>query len=286
MKFLLICTGIFKLRILFIVCLALLSSACSHLIFHPEKEHYPIPESLGIVKKDIFFETEDGLKLHGWYLPAKSTKPRGTLLFLHGNAQNISTHIRQIWWLPQKDINVFLFDYRGFGKSEGEPTLEGLQLDFAAALKTLFALPGVEDKKVIVYGQSLGAALAITHLAHSNYRNNINSIIVEGAFTSFRKVAQEALDKWWLTWAFQKPLSLTISDQFRPIDDIALLSPTPLLIVHGRNDNIINEHHAHALYRAAKDPKHLWFVTNIGHNSAFLITDFRHQIIRYLYESF
>ena len=277
-------TGISSLRSLLIVASLALLSGCNTLIFHPEKQHYPIPEELGIVKQDVYFTTADGLRLHGWFLPAKQPA-KGTVLFLHGNAQNVSTHIANIWWMPEQQLNVFLFDYRGFGKSEGEPTLEGLQLDTASALDTLFKRTDINKEKVVVYGQSLGAAIAITHLAHSEYRSRLQAIILEGGFTSFRDVAQEALDKWWVTWAFQWPLSLTISDDNRPIDNIQYLSPTPVLIVHGKDDQIIEVHHAHELFNAAKDPKNLWFVTRSGHNSATLSHDYRKQLIDYIYQA-
>ena len=113
--------------------LLLLISGCTHLIFQPLKPHLIDPAQHGIVAEEHYFTTKDKVRLHGWLLPAQG-ESRGTLLFLHGNAENISTHIRSVWWLPKHGYNVFLFDYRGYGRSEGNPTLDGSLLDLRAAM--------------------------------------------------------------------------------------------------------------------------------------------------------
>ena len=261
-----------------------LLAGCTRQLFQPMEQHLLDPADYGIIARDIYFRTDDGVRLHGWFLPARTPEPHGTVLFLHGNAENISTHIGSVYWMPEHGYNVFLFDYRGYGRSEGSPSLAGLQLDFAAALRTVFTNEAVDRDRVAVFGQSLGAATAITGLADSPFRRRIRALIVEGAMTSYREVAREKLAEFWLTWPLQWPLSLTISDRLRPIDVIDRIAPVPLLIVHSRDDAIIGVHHAKELYSAAEEPKKLWLVDEVPHIAAFTVGEERKRLVNYLDE--
>jgi len=98
------------------------------------------PDELGLAYQGVRFSADDGVELYGWFLPAKD-RASGTILQLHGNAENISTHFASVAWLPAQGFNVFVFDYRGYGASEGVPTLEGAQKDIDAAMRTLLARP-------------------------------------------------------------------------------------------------------------------------------------------------
>lgn len=264
------------------VLLSGLLSGCSGLIFHPEKAHYPIPDDLGIERQDTFFRTPDNLLLHGWFIPAVKQPAKATIFYLHGNAQNVSTHLGAVWWLPHYGYNVFLFDYRGYGHSQGEPSLAGLHSDVSTAMDYLFTRLPIQPDKVIIYGQSLGGSLAITATRPSPHFDKIRGVIVEGAFTSYQIVAREALDAWWLTWALQRPLSLTISDEYRPIDAISRISPKPLLIIQGQNDQVIAAHHGRDLFEMARQPKQLWIVENAGHNNALTGETARREFLDYL----
>ncbi len=251
-------------------------SGCTQLIFQPHKAHLLDPAKLGVEVESHYFTTADGVQLHGWLLPAKGEKVAGNVLFLHGNAENISTHIGSVWWLPKYGFNVFIFDYRGYGLSQGEPSLDGLMLDFHAALDTFRAIEGVKEKGMVVFGQSLGAAITISALARTPQREGLRGVVIEGAMTSFRDLSRELLANSWLTWPLQWPLALTIDDRYRPIDDIARLKGLPLLIVHSRSDEVIPFHHGEALFRAAAEPKQFWTVEEARHISAFI--DERNQL--------
>ena len=159
-----------------------------------------------------------------------------TVLFLHGNAENISTHIASVAWLPAKGYNVFLFDYRGYGRSAGEPSLPGLHLDTEAALAAVFAMAEVNADRIVVFRQSLGGDVAITALAGSAYRHRIRAMVIEGAFSSYRGIAREKLAGLWLTWPLQWPLSLAMDDQYKPLEAIGRISPVPVLVIHGLVD--------------------------------------------------
>jgi hypothetical protein len=258
-------------------------AGCTHLAFQPMREHVFDPASADIKAEDQWIETDDGIALHGWWLPRQGEE-KGTILFLHGNAENISTHIGSVWWLPKYGYNVLLIDYRGYGRSEGQPDLPGLQLDMAASLEWIFNRRDIDTNRIVIFGQSLGAATAITGLVDSPYRSRIRALIIEGAFTSYRELTRELLGKSWLTWLFQWPLSLTIDDRYRPIDSIRKLDDIPLLIIHSRNDEIIPYHHGKELYLAAQGNKQFWSIDNARHIATFGDEGQRQRLLTYLRE--
>ena len=268
------------IRSLNLLVLLMLLSSCTSLVFQPDKKTYVTPKMLHLRSDDVYFDS-DGLRLHGWWLHANQA-PKGIVLFAHGNAQNISTHIGSVYWLPAQGYDVFLFDYRGYGLSEGTPTLPGIHHDFAAALKYVFDRPDINKDNVFVFGQSLGAAVVLVATATSPYKSRLRAVIAEGAFTSYRSVAQEKLAGSWLTWLFQWPLSFTINDDFRPIDDVAKISPTPLLLIHSEADEIIPFHNALELYAAAREPKKLWVVKNLSHIHTFTRPENQEKLLEYL----
>lgn len=270
-----------RLRPALIVLLCAFASGCTSLLFYPTYDHVITPDVIGLSYQDGTFSAADGTKLHGWFLPAVGPA-QGTVVFVHGNAENISTHIASVAWLPSQGFNVFMFDYRGFGQSEGEPTLDGLHLDTAAAVETVFTLEGVDPRRVAVFGQSLGGSVAIVALARSPRNEDVRALIVEGAFSSYRRIAQEKLSEFGPTWLFQVPLSYTIDNHFHPDDDIGALSPTPVLIIHGAEDRIVSPRHAEDLYVAAMPPKALWLIPGASHIQALQGLATRKRFVDYL----
>ena len=150
----------------------------------------------------MHFKAGDGTRLHGWFLPAAG-RALGTILFLHGNAENVSTHIMSVRWLPARGFNVFLLDYRGYGASAGVPTQAGVQDDVDSALRTLLARPDVDPDRVVVFGQSLGGAIAVLSRGAFRLPQHIRALVVESAFASYRQIAREKLADFWLTWPLQ-----------------------------------------------------------------------------------
>ncbi len=260
---------------------ALAVAGCTSLLFYPTHDYVITPDNIGLAYRDVEFTAADGVRLHGWFLPATG-KVKGTILFVHGNAENISTHIASVAWLPAQGFNVLLFDYRGFGLSEGEPTLDGLHLDTEAALDATFTQAGVDPTRVALFGQSLGGSVAIAALVRSPHRHDVRALIVEGAFSSYRGIAQEKLSEFWMTWPLQVPLSFTIDNRYKPVEVVAEISPTPVLIVHGAVDRIVDPSHADALYAAARPPKALWLIPGASHIQAFQSAAARRRLVDYL----
>lgn len=265
------------LAVLALACL----TACTSLAFHPTREHVLTPNRVGLAYRDVTFQAADGVTLHGWFLPASA--PRiGSVLFLHGNAQNISTHLASVAWMPAAGFDVLLFDYRGYGQSEGAPDLAGLHLDVEAALDLLIDAPELDTEHVVVFGQSLGGALAVTALAESPNRNRVEALVIEGAFTGYRDMAREKLADLWLTWPLQYPLALTIDGGYRPIESIGALSPMPVLLIHGEADKVVPVRHGHDLFEAARQPKSLWLMPKTGHIQALADPRTRTRLVEYL----
>jgi hypothetical protein len=272
------------MRRLFLIGLMSISLiGCSGVFFVPYRSHVQTPNQLGLTYEDVYFNADDGTRLHAWFLPAQG-KATGTILFLHGNAENISTHIMSVRWLPARGFNVFLLDYRGYGASGGEASLSGVQRDVDAALHHLLMRKDVDADRLVVFGQSLGGAIAIYNVAHSPYREHIRALVVESAFASYQQIAREKLAGFWLTWPLQWPLSYTVSDAFSPAEAVALISPIPLLIIHGDYDPIVPLHHGKRLFELAQEPKQLWIVSGGGHIQAFQWQSYRDRFVDYLME--
>ncbi len=252
-------------RLFVLLWIALALSGCQRLFFFPTTDHYWDPADAGLIYEDVFFEAPDGTPLHGWFLPSRAEETHGTVLFFHGNAQNVSTHVVAVWWLPREGFNVFLFDYRGFGHSEGRPTFNGVHLDAEAALRTVLEMDGVEAGRLIVFGQSLGATVAVTAVAHWEEAPPVG-LIAESPFASYRGITREKLGDFWLTWPFQYPLSWFVGDDYAPLDHVGLLAPMPLLLIVAEDDRTIPPHHGEILFEAAGEPRYLWRIEGARHN--------------------
>ncbi|MEJ2692348.1 MAG: alpha/beta hydrolase [Candidatus Thiodiazotropha sp.] len=248
----------------------------------PLQPHLFDPKALGLAVRDIYFPSSDGVRLHGWFLPANEQPAKGTVMLVHGNAENISTHIGSVWWLPAEGFNVFLFDYRGYGYSEGKPDLSGAKDDFGAAVTTLYEMPEIDPGRIVVFGQSLGGAIAICGLLDSPYRDQLRGLVVEGVFTSLREITRDKLNEFWLTWAFQYPLSWMVKDNLRPIDALPQLSPLPVLVIHGTADQVIPFENGKALFQAAREPKTFWAMEGVSHIAAMNDPDSRKRLVDYL----
>ena len=267
-------------RLAGLVALPLLAG-CTAVFFQPHRLQVSTPDQLGLAYEDVRFRASDGVELFGWFLPAK--RPAiGTILQLHGNAENISTHFASLAWMPARGFNVFTFDYRGYGASEGEPSLEGVQLDIDAAMTVLLARGDIDKDRVVIYGQSLGGALAAYYVAHSSRRDRTRALVLESAFSDYIDIATEKFADHWITWPFQWIPRLSVDDRFSPLPAMAKISPIPLLILHGDRDRIVPAHHARRLYDAALEPKQLWIVPGAGHIQTMATAAQRDRLVAYL----
>jgi len=249
------------------------------------QQHVTVPSELGYDYQDVFLRAADGTRLHAWVINPIGP-PIGTILFLHGNAENISTHFRATLWLIDQGYRLFALDYRGYGLSEGKPDLPEVYADIGAAAVWINDRYRSEAPSAIhpVYllGQSLGASLAIKYAAlDKDFNQHFDAIIVEAAFARFGTIARHVASNHWLTWSAQYPAQWLIGRHYDPLDAIRTLEATPLLLIHSEQDQIIPFRFGEALYKAANEPKR--FVKTQGpHIRAFAQADVREAVISFL----
>jgi fermentation-respiration switch protein FrsA (DUF1100 family) len=256
-------------------------AGCTSLFFEPSKEFITNAEVENYSPQDVYFKSPDGLVLRGWYFRAR--EERGTILVCHGNVENISTHVKLDLWLIDEGYNLFIFDYRGYGKSQGAPGVKGIQLDAEAALETLlFVLPRGKQDNVIVFGKSLGGAVAVYLVANSPYKNRVKALILDSPFASYRMIAREKVAASIIGWPVQYPLSYLVNDDYSPVQYVGKVSPVPIVIIHGNQDEIVPVHHGRILYDAALPPKQFWELTVPGHVRAQADEATRKRLSAYL----
>jgi len=264
-----------------ILILVLALSACTPVFFQPTGTIYSSPGIYGIEYQPVEFKAADGTALFAWFMPARG-EAHGTVLYLHGNAQNISAHFANVAWMPAAGFNVLTFDYRGYGGSAGRPTLAGVQLDIDAAMRELLERPDVDPERIVVFGQSLGGALAIYYVAHSKYRDNIRAVVADSAFADYRLVAKEKMADFFITWPLQWLPDYTVDNDYAPRAAVAAIAPIPLLLIHGEDDSIVARHHSQMLYDAAHEPKAYWEIPDRGHIQALRDSGVRKRLTEFL----
>jgi fermentation-respiration switch protein FrsA (DUF1100 family) len=267
-------------RCLFVLLLALVLTGCSSLFFYPSRDMQEGPVVKTFKHHDVVFPSSDGVPIHGWYFPAENA--RGSILVLHGNAENISTHVNSVLWLVKEGFNLFIIDYRGYGWSGGEPSLAGVHRDATAALDKLFEMPETDPQRVVVLGQSIGGSIAVYLVSHSPHKDRIRALVIDSAFSSYRRIAREKMNDFWLTWLFQYPFSYFFNDDYSAGKFIGQISPSPVLILHGLDDPIVPTHHGRMLFEAAQEPKQLWLTATPGHIMSFADAKVREQLVQYL----
>lgn len=256
--------------VLLISLLALLSfSACSSLLYYPERKPLFDPASKHLqVPEEIFFASQNGNRLHGWYFKSKTKKPRGRIVFFHGNAQNVTTHFVFLYWILNEGYDYFIFDYQGYGKSEGRPSPKSTVEDGIAALH--WAETRQPKIPLIVVGHSLGGAVALRAVAEAKETVPIRYLVVDSTFHSYRAAARSLLAKHWFTWPLYPFAGLFLSDRYAPSKKITTISPIPILIFHGDQDPVVEFQLGEKVFELARPPKEFIRIPGGRHNDTFL----------------
>ena len=233
------------------------------LIFHPDKGNDSItPDAYGIEYDDVTFRTEDGLNLHGWFVPSKKSSPdedMHTLLWFHGNAGNINHRLGNIKMLHERvPVNVFIIDYRQYGRSEGKISEKGTYIDAGAALAHLHSRKEINQEKIIFFGRSLGSAVAV-ELA---LKEKCRALILETPFTSILEMGKKL-------YPFL-PVSLLLKTKYDSLSKIRNIK-VPILIMHGDKDDLVPFEHGKRLYDMANEPKEFYTIPGAGHNDTHIV---------------
>ncbi|MBW8057069.1 MAG: alpha/beta hydrolase [candidate division NC10 bacterium] len=225
-------------------------------VFFPDPYMIGSPADFGLAYEEVFFGTEDGFRLHGWYVPRQESPV--TLLWFHGNAGNISHRLENLALLHERvGVNIFIFDYREYGKSEGEISKAGTFMDAFAAFGYLCSRSDLDPSRIVLFGRSLGTAVATAVAAE----HACLGLILESAFTSTDDVMR-------LYFRFLPPLPAGVVKY----DTLSLIAKvtTPKLIIHGEHDEIIPLWMGQRLYEAACPPKEFYLINGASHNDTYL----------------
>lgn len=241
---------------------------CSSVFYYPDRYLHYRPEKLGYKHEELKFESKDGTKLVAWFFPAEGgkAKAKGTIIQFHGNAENLSSHYVSLAWLTKHGYNLFIFDYRGYGGSEGEPDQQGTYKDGLAALDKAWELKS--GRRFIVYGQSLGGAIAMRAFADFSHRDQTSLVVMDSTFLSYKTVARRVLGQRWWLWPFS-PLALLLVSNEYGAKDALVANKTRLLVIHDKRDPSVPFANGEDIYELATSPKDFWVLDDGRHIEVF-----------------
>jgi len=233
------------------------------LIFYPDRDNHSItPDVYGLEYDDVTFRTEDGLNLNGWFVPGKkssSDEDLHTLLWFHGNAGNINQRLENIKMLHDRvHVNVFIIDYRQYGKSDGKVSEQGTYIDARAALTYLHSRKDINHEKIIFFGRSLGSAVAVDLAVKENCR----ALILETPFTSIKEMGKELYPL--------LPINLFLRTKYDSLSKIRDVK-VPTLIMHGDKDELVPFEQGRKIYEAANEPKEFYTIPGATHNDTHIV---------------
>lgn len=255
-----------------LILLLLFTTGCTQLFYQPSSRLYSDPAAAGINFENVYFESSDGVRLHGWFFPQASqeTESKGLILFFHGNAQNITSHYLNFFWILEKGWDFFIFDYRGYGLSEGKASQQGVHKDGLAALK--LSHKWMQEKnypKFVVYAQSLGGTIAARSLQDDPKREEIDLIVFDSTFPSYQRIARNKLKSTGILSFLSPLIPVLISDEYSP-DDFYQKITNPVLVVHGQKDNVVEYQYGEEIFgKLQTQKKWFWSFEEGGHIDVF-----------------
>lgn len=227
-------------------------------VFYPVKPLAFSPPEWGMEYEDVFFETRDGLKLNAWLITAGEDSPM--VLWFHGNAGNIADRVENARFLYDRGLSVFLVDYRGYGKSEGEPSEKGIYKDGQAAYEYLVSERGIAPQSLVVFGRSLGSVVAVR--VASDVGNRCAGVILETAMTNMADMAR-----------VHYPVIPGLGSLKRKFDSIGRIASisAPILFIHGDMDELVPYELGRRLYDAATAEKEFYTIRGAHHNDTYVV---------------
>lgn len=222
-------------------------------IFFPMKAMETTPAVIGLSFEEINFESSDNFLLNGWFIPCQGAKD--TILFCHGNAGNISHRLEKIAIFRSLGLSTFIFDYRGYGKSQGSPSEKGLYEDAASAYRYLISRSDISPDSIILYGESIGGAVAIDLAS----KQKVKALLTEETFSSVKDMVR-------IIYPFLPYFIL--QSRFDSVAKIRKIT-VPKLIIHSVDDEIVPFRLGEKLFQAASPPKEFLKLRG-GHNTAFI----------------
>jgi alpha-beta hydrolase superfamily lysophospholipase len=261
----------------------LMCSGCSSLLYHPTHVLHYDPKQLGLEPEELAIEVAPKTQVYGWYFKSPFKKPKGVIVFFHGNAENLTSHYVSLSWILKEGYDFFIWDYRGYGKSEGTPNPQNTVEDGKTIIKYIYnknpKLP------LFVFAQSLGGNIAMRAVIDLKGEVPIKSLMVESTFESYQSEGRDLLSQHWITWILQPLSYVLLSDKYAAEAKVDQISPIPLLIIHGNKDRVVNYKFGQEIFKHAKEPKEFWTVEDGVHINSFWgphAQEFRKKFIEYL----
>ena len=229
------------------------------MVYFPERKLTAKPSDLGLAYEDVSLTAADGTKLRGWHVPGES---RTTLLWLHGNAGNISHRVDNIAMLVRNTgFGVFIIDYRGYGRSEGKPSEKGLYMDAEAAFEHMTSDLDLDpEEDIVLFGRSLGVGVAVEMAT----RHRVRSVVVESGFTSVREMSKSSG-----MGALSILLLPLIDARYDSLSKIGS-ALSPVMVIHGDRDEMVRFEMAEKLFAAASEPKRFYAIPGASHNDTYV----------------
>ncbi len=230
-------------------------------IYYPQRFLEATPHTLGLDYEEVAFTASDGVRLHGWWVPAGPS--RATLIFCHGNAGNISHRLESIRVFNSLGLNVFIFDYRGYGQSSGKPSEAGTYLDAEAAYDYVAKNLRIPPERIVIFGRSLGGAIAV-QLALDRAAA---ALVCEASFTSTVELGKRIYP--------YLPVKFLVFDRYDSISKVGEIK-TPKLFIHSTEDELVPYKQGRRLYEAAAPPKEFLEISG-SHGGGFLEDEGEYQ---------
>ena len=237
--------------------LAKFTNVINQFIYFPERTIFQDPGDFGLEFEDVYLETSDGVRIHGWFVPGSGGT---TLVWFHGNGGNISHRVDNIAGLNRRlGVGILIIDYRGYGLSEGSPTEQGTYLDAEAAMAHVLSRPDVDPERVVLFGRSLGCAVAAEMAA----RHDVYAVVLESPFTSVSAMARRA-------YPFLPGLGLLTGNMYDTLDKASRIE-APVMLLHGDSDEIVPFEMGREVFEAAPEPKRFYRIRGAGHNDTYAV---------------
>ena len=244
-------------------------SGCTNLFYHPDRIQYVQPENYKFTYREVTFHSKDKTELIGWFFPAKTKEVKGTIIHFHGNAQNMSAHFLGLSWVMDRGYNLFAWDYRGYGISDGEPSPDGIHADSMAALDQGRALWLENGKgKFVVYGQSLGGAIAMRALGDYSELNKVDLVVQDGTFMSYKDIGFNRLLHSPLLPI--SPLAYVLVTDKYSSEPVVKTIKNPVLVIVALKDSVVPPKFGKQIYKTlTTEKKWIWKIKNGDHMMTF-----------------
>ncbi len=257
----------------------LAATGCSSLFLYPDRRDYFPDAKKFIVYDEGFIPASGGEKLHYWMIPPQKNKvplkeSKGIIIQVHGNAQNLSSHVRGLGWITEAGYTLAIFDYRGYGKSSGKASLGDAYSDVQTALDFITTNLNPNKLPVFFYGQSLGGTLLMKAVSSSPGRWQPKLIVIESSFPRYSSIAREKLSLNWFTWPFQWLAYPLITDRYSlKEEELQSIAPIPVYMFYSERDPIVPVHHGRKIFEQLKEPKFFFSYPEPGHINSMWVQD-------------